>query len=268
MTPFAFTCLLPVYDGDAAEHLEAALASIAVNTLQPARIIVCEDGPLRADLAAVIEAQARRLPILRHRNPGPCGLHHNLNAALPLVETDWIARADADDLNLPDRFQAQFDYIATHPGVDAVGGDIEEFFPDGRARTKSMPTHHAAIVRYAALRNPLNHPTVVLRTAAVRAAGGYPDIPRREDYGLWVNMIGQGALMANLSRTLVRMRLGEDFHQRRAAGDTLAVERALLELKLAAGLPPLRSWAAFLLRAFALGDARASGLAYSRLRPR
>src|SRR4051812_4354857 len=112
-----FTCLLPVYDGDDAPHLEAALASIAANSVRPSLILVCEDGVLRADLAAVIDRHASSLPIRRVRNPRPRGLHHNLNNALPLVETEWFARADADDLNSPDRFETQLQALSNAPDL-------------------------------------------------------------------------------------------------------------------------------------------------------
>lgn len=222
-----FTCLLPIHDGDDADLFRQAYASILANTLLPTRILICQDGPLSTALGlAVAETGATIV-----ENPGPKGLHHNLNHALTRVETPWICRADADDLNLPDRFARQIAYLADHPEVSVLGGAIEEVSPTGSSHLKSMPLTHAAISGRARWRNPVNHMTAFVRTQAACDSGGYPAIPRKEDYGLWLAMLARGHRFANLPDVLVRARLGTDFHGRRAGLHNLASEYALYRLQ-------------------------------------
>jgi hypothetical protein len=183
------------------------------------------------------------------------------------VATPYVARFDADDINLPDRFTAQVDFARRHPEVAAFGGAILEFWPDGRTRHKTAPTTHEAIVRFAAWRNPVNHMTAFFRRDAFLAAGGYPDIPLKEDYGLWLRMLARGERLANLPQVLVRARLGADFHRRRAGRDNLASERALHRLKRAVpGLDPRASAVALALRSAALTLPCPARLAYWGLR--
>lgn len=228
---WTFTCLLPVHGLDDPGCFAAALASVAQGTVAPSEILLCQDGPLPTALAAAVEAGAARFGARVVRNSGPKGLHHNLNHAAAAVGTPWMCRADADDINLPGRFAAQLAFLRAHPEVDVLGGAILEFWPDGRTREKALPTTHDGILRWARFRSPINHMTAFFRTRVFRDVGGYPDIPRKEDYGLWVRMIEGGYRFANLKQPLVRARLGADFYARRSGFDNIASEWALFRLK-------------------------------------
>ena len=222
-----FTCLLPVHDGDDVDLFRQAYASIIANTLLPTRILICRDGALSTALGrAVAETGATIIG-----NPGHKGLHHNLNHALTRVETPWICRADADDLNLPDRFARQAAFLSDHPDVSVLGGAIEEVLPGGGRRLKSMPLTHASIRARARWRNPVNHMTAFVRTQPLREAGGYPAIPSKEDYGLWLAMLAHGCRFANLPDILVRARIGPGFLGRRAGLHNIASEYALYRLQ-------------------------------------
>jgi glycosyltransferase involved in cell wall biosynthesis len=259
----AFTCVVPVWRGDDPGAFVAAMESVAASTVAPDAIVVAQDGPLPMELAADVERAVAACGAHRLVNPGPPGLHHNLNRAIEAVKTPYVARLDADDLNLPDRFAAQVDFARSHPEVAAFGGAIQEFWPDGRTRHKATPVTHEAILRLASWRNPINHMTAFFRRDAFLAAGGYPDIPLKEDYGLWLAMLARGERLANLPQVVVHARLGEDFHRRRAGLNNFASERALYRLKH--GVPGLDHGAsamALALRSAALALPGPAGLAY------
>ena len=263
---WGFTCLVPVHGGDNPDHFEEAMDSIAAATLAPDAILICQDGPMPQTLEAVVSAQARKLHARRVRNPGPKGLHHNLNHAMGEVRTPYVARADADDINLPGRFAAQMGFLREHPQVAAVGGGIVEFWPDGRSRRKAMPLCHEDIVRYARWRNPLNHMTVVLRVDAFFDCGGYPDIPMKEDYALWLAMLRRGYRLANLGQDLVQARLGHGFYERRSGWRNFSSEYALYRLKRKVpAIGPAAAAAAFVARAGSLALAGPTRFVYERL---
>ena len=262
---WAFTCLVPVHGKDDAEHFRAALRSIGEATLAPTETLICQDGPLSPALQAAIRVLVRTPGVRVTTNPGPQGLHHNLNSAIEQVRTPWVARADADDLNLPRRFESQVRFARENPRVAVLGGGIVEFWPDGRERRKAMPQTHDEIVRRARWRNPINHMTAFFRTDAFRACGGYPNISMKEDYALWLTMIGKGFLLANLSQDLVRARLGDDFHRRRSGWRNLSSEYALYRLKR--GVPRIggaSALAALAARVAALAFAGPAAVVYER----
>ena len=263
----AFTCVVPVWRGDDPAAFAAAMESLDASTLRPDVVLIAEDGALPAPLRAAVERAAAVCKARRVVNDGAPGLHHNLNRAMATVETPYVARFDADDLNLPGRFASQVAFAAAHADVAAFGGAILEFAPDGRTRRKAAPQTHEAILRLAAWRNPINHMTAFVRRDAFLAAGGYPDIPGKEDYGLWLAMLARGERLANLPQVLVHARLGADFHRRRAGLGNLASERALHRLKRAAPqLDTRASVLALVARSAALALPGPARLAYRVLR--
>jgi glycosyltransferase involved in cell wall biosynthesis len=226
----AFTCVVPVHAGDDPAHFDLAMTSIARSTLRPAAVLIAQDGDAPDALRSVVEACVAAGAEVT-RNPGAKGLHHNLNHAIPQVRTPWIARADADDINLPDRFARQALYLERNPDVAVLGTGITEFWPDGRRREKRMPPSHEFIVRQAAWRNPINHNTAFVRMDAFADCGGYPLLLQKEDYGLWLTMIGRGYRFANLDALLVDARLGRDFYDRRAGRRNVETELGIYRIK-------------------------------------
>ena len=258
-----FTCLLPVWKGDDAEAFAEAVRSIAGSTLAPTEVLICQDGDLPEVLDRAVADAVTLLRARRVRNPGRTGLHHNLNHALASVRTPWIARCDADDINAPKRFEIQARTLAARPEVGVLGCGLIEFWPDGRTRAKAMPLTHEAIVAWARWRSPINHNAVFYRTADVLDCGGYPDVPLKEDYALWLALIARGVRFANLEDALVRARLGEGFYTRRAGSDLYHGELQLYRLKQdIAGLRGPLSAIAFAARCAALASGPAARVAY------
>ncbi len=259
--PVPFTVLIPVWRGDDPAQFAQALESIERATVTPAEVIICQDGEAPAPLEAVVRRSRARVA----RNPGPPGLAHNLNHAMGEVRTAWVARADADDVNRPGRFEAQARFLAANPRIAVLGGRIVEVAPDGARRDKPMPLTHEAIVRRARWRNPINHMTAFVNVEAFRACGGYPPIPYKEDYALWLTMIDRGFQLANLDEVLVEARLGAGFYRRRTGAHNFASERALYALKR--GMPaigPAPALAAWLARSGALAFSAPARLIYER----
>jgi hypothetical protein len=261
----AFTCVVPVHAGDDPAHFEAAMTSIARSTLRPAAVLIARDGDLPDALTAVVNACVAAGADLTC-NPGAKGLHHNLNHAIPQVRTPWIARADADDLNRPDRFERQARRLEQSPDLAVLGAGIAEFWPDGRRREKRMPTSHEAIARRAVWRNPINHMTAVVRLDAFLDCGGYPSLRQKEDYGLWLTMIGRGHRLANLDEPLVDARLGADFYDRRAGRQNLDSELGIYRIKRGVpGIGPVRAGLALAARVATLTASGPARLVYEGL---
>jgi len=201
-----FSVLLPVWAGDDRDQLDRALASVTTDqTLPPDEVVIVRDGPVPAGLQAYLDAltQARVVEL-----PENVGLAGALEEGLRHCTFDVVARMDADDVSLPDRFARQLPLIAA--GADLVGSGLLEIGADeddvvGR---RVPPTGAAEIARYARFHDPFNHPTVVYRRSAVAAAGGYRDLDLMEDYWLFARMIAAGARVENLAEPLVKYRVG------------------------------------------------------------
>jgi hypothetical protein len=145
------------------------------------------------------------------------------NAALNLVQSKWVAFADDDDLIDPDHIDSLLSEAervgadVVYPRFRVLGGDFSRRrslgdlvkVMEGVERgweTKDGERYVFAETLRAGNFIPV---TVLARTSAVRAVGGFPvgeaaprhpfpPHPRLEDWGLWLRMLDNGARFAHL----------------------------------------------------------------------
>ncbi len=224
-----FSLLVSVYDGDRPDYLRRALRSaVDDQTVRPDQVVIVTDGPVRAELTGYLEAfkatspvPVTLVPLASHAGLGPA-----LNAGLAASWFDVIARMDADDVALPNRFAVQMPLIAD---ADIVGSGLLEFVTDtdNVVGQRIPPTDPGEIIRYARVHDPFNHPTVVYRRQAVLDAGGYRHVPLMEDYALFVRMLQTGARAVNVAEPLVYYRVGASAFKRRGGTSLLLSELRL-----------------------------------------
>lgn len=229
----AFSLLLPVYHGDEAAHLKHSFhSSVNDQTLRPSEVVLVEDGPvglaLSEEIADLIEASP--VPVIHVRISQNAGLAKALTTGLGACTHDVVARMDADDISLPQRFAVQIPLIAA--GYELVGSGMCEFSEDASGAEipgaeRNPPTTPADIARYARFHDPFNHPTVVYTKTAVARAGGYAPLGLMEDYWLFVRMIADGAKAGNSAERLVKYRVSSGAYKRRGGLKLLASELQL-----------------------------------------
>jgi glycosyltransferase involved in cell wall biosynthesis len=227
----AFSLLLPVYGRDDPGQLERAfVSSVDEQTRRPDEVVLVQDGPVPDPLAATIAVLVAASPVpVRHLVlPENVGLAEALTAGLDACTHDVVARMDADDVAMPERFARQLAVI--EQGYDLVGAGLLEFTDDEAVTVgrRTPPVGEETIQRYARFHDPFNHPTVVYRKAAVQRAGGYRAVGLMEDYWLFARMLVAGAKVANLPEPLVKYRVGAGAYTRRGG---LAQLRAELQLQ-------------------------------------
>lgn len=229
--PLEFSVLLPIYDGDDAGFFRRAFASVTADqTRPPAEVVIVRDGPLNAALAAAVDETiaASSVPVVDVPLKRNEGLAAALDAGLLACTHEVVARMDADDVSLPDRFKLQLPVIEA--GADLVGSALEEFSgaEDNIVAVRRMETDPARIAREARFKDPFNHPSVVYRKSAVAAAGGYRRLDLMEDYWLFARMIASGASVANVEQSLLKYRVSSGAYARRGG---IRLLRAELELQ-------------------------------------
>ncbi|WP_438481986.1 glycosyltransferase family 2 protein [Oleiharenicola lentus] len=198
--------LLPVHN--AARYLPAALASLAAQTLTDFEIIAVDDGSTDTSpaLLRAYGAHDLRLNIISQENTGIVGA---LNAGLGLARGYFIARMDADDIALPNRFATQLAYLREHPHCVAVGTDVLYVDPEGAPLVRHRPAlDHATIIAQLLEGNggALVHPSVLFRRDAIEQAGGYrARYNWVEDLDLYLRLAAIGSL-ANLPDVFLHYR--------------------------------------------------------------
>lgn len=198
--------LMPVYNASC--YLNAALDSILAQTFADFEVIAVDDGSTdgSSDILGKAASRDDRVIVLRQQNSG---VTKALNAGLQAARGIFIARMDADDIALPDRFEKQVVYLKSNPSCVAVGGQVLLIDQDDRALCRlPVPHDHAAIDQYhlTACLSAVCHPTAMIRASAIREIGGYRDVfVSAQDVDLFLRLAEVGTL-ANLGEVVLRYR--------------------------------------------------------------
>tara|TARA_R110002096_G_scaffold285073_2_gene478884 strand:+ start:1859 stop:2704 length:846 start_codon:yes stop_codon:yes gene_type:complete len=136
------------------------------------------------------------------------GIVSALNAGLEYISSkgfDYTARLDAADLNRPNRFATQYEFLRTNQNIAMVGSNV--VFRDETSRepifTTNLPTTPRETNRWIDFRNCFIHPSVMFRNSVLDKTGVYDDrFPHIEDYVLFSRIVGV-ADTANLETPLV-----------------------------------------------------------------
>ena len=232
-----FSIITSVYKNDKPDYVRVALDSMLVEqSVKPTEIVLVRDGLVPVTLEAVLNEYETRYPdvfnIIRLEQNG--GLGNALKLGVENAKYDIIARMDSDDICLSNRFELQLKYMELHPNVDIIGGQMTEFIdtPDNIIGKRIVPCTNDEIYNFMKNRCALNHVTVMFRKETVLKAGNYQDWFWNEDYYLWVRMMMNKCVFANLSDVLVNVRSGADQYARRGGRRYYESEKGIKKLQL------------------------------------
>ena len=236
-----FSVITSVYKNDKPEYIRVALDSLLVQqTVKPDEIVLVQDGPVSHETSRLLleykDNYGEKLNVIRLTQNK--GLGNALMLGVENAKYDIVARMDSDDICAPDRFEKQLAYLESHPECDIVGGQITEFIdtPDNIVGKREVPCDNEAKYHTMRSRCALNHPTVMFKKKAVLDAGNYQDWFWNEDYYMWVRMMEQGCVFANLPDVLVNMRSGIDQYGRRGGMKYFKSEIGIKKLMLEKGM--------------------------------
>jgi glycosyltransferase involved in cell wall biosynthesis len=130
---------------------------------------------------------------------------------------DFVAIADADDVNVPTRFEKQMTLFENDPQLDAVSSGCYHFADtiNDVLYEETLPETDAEIKDFLKKRCPLCQASTMFRKSKVDEAGGYQDWYHAEDYYLWIRMFLCGATFQNTKESLLYVRSNPDYVNRR-----------------------------------------------------
>lgn len=232
-----FSIITSIYKNDNPEFVRVALDSMLdKQTVKPTEIVLVRDGQVPAALDNLLNeyemTYSTVFNIIRLEKNG--GLGKALKLGVESAKYDIVARMDSDDICLPNRFELQLQYMEAHPECDIVGGQMTEFIgePTNVVGKRVVPESNEAIYEYMKSRCALNHVTVMFRKDTILKVGNYQDWFWNEDYYLWVRMMINKCVFANLPEVLVNVRSGEDQYARRGGMRYFESEKGIQKLML------------------------------------
>jgi glycosyltransferase involved in cell wall biosynthesis len=198
---------MPVYN--AGRYLRQAVESILAQTFRQFELIAVDDGSTDDSKLILDELAARdaRVRVISRPNTGIVGA---LNEALGAARGEFIARMDADDEAVPERFTLQLARMRADPRLVALGSSVTFMDADGNSVQPCPRVQtHAEIERdlLAGDGGALIHPAVMFRASALHEVGGYrAENQYLEDLDLFLGLARVG-LLANLPESLLRYRV-------------------------------------------------------------
>lgn len=215
-----YTVLMSVYIKEKAEYLELSIQSMINQTIPPNEFIIVKDGPLTAELDAVIDSYARRYPRLFSviSNEKNLGLGPALAKGIIASKNELIARMDSDDVSVKTRCEKQLEVFQKDSTLEMVGSFEAEFIGDkgNVVSIHRVPEKHEDISKFMRRRCAILHPTVMYKKSAVIRSGNYHSVPLYEDYDLFARMILEYNVRSyNIQENLYYIRTSEDFFKRR-----------------------------------------------------
>lgn len=171
------------------DRIAKALQSILGQTFNDFEIIIIDDGSTDDTSKIVNEFDDHRIRLIH--NDKNQGLSFSLNRGIYASNGKYIARADADEVSLPFRFQRQIKILEENEYVQVVGcwyrniGRKEKPIVDIK-----FPTDEKYGVNRLIKNGPrIAHGSVMIRKKALINAGGYREEFRfAQDYDLWLRL--------------------------------------------------------------------------------
>lgn len=198
---------------NAGETLDAALSGLIARTDSALEVLALDDGSTDSGPSRVREWSRRdaRVRLLRTRGSG---LVKTLGTGLAHCRGGLVARMDADDLTHPERLHRQREALLAQPDIAVLGSRVTAFTTDGVVsegmqryvmwqNSLLSPEDHR---RELFVESPLCHPSIMLRRAALLAAGGYQETGGPEDYELFMRLSQLGYGLAKLPDVLLAWR--------------------------------------------------------------
>jgi len=178
--------ILPVYNAD--KYLHAALNSLKKQTFRDFEVLMINDGSTDSSLQILQEMEKSDSRFRVVHLPQNRGIVGALNVGIELARGNYIARMDADDISLPDRFEKQMQYIRNHQDVFILGTGLSYIDENGeRLGIDRFSDFEIPVLT----QTPILHATVIIRRHPVFTSGlrYRKEFNYAEDYCLWLEAL-------------------------------------------------------------------------------
>lgn len=194
--------IMSVYN---AEHsVERAIDSVLKQSYQNWEFIICNDGSTD-NTQEILNQYAKQHPgrFILLKNETNKYLAYSLNRCLEYATGEYVARMDADDCCMEDRFAFQVSVLDAHLEYGVVG--CAALISDGESVVGKRIPEEFPTKKNTLLGTPFMHPTIMMRKSIYEALGGYTvaNYTRRgQDWDLWFRFFAGGYQGYNIQEPL------------------------------------------------------------------
>lgn len=194
--------VMPVFNGEI--YLREAIESILNQSYSNFEFIIINDGSTDTTESIVSSYEDERIIYITQENSG---VGASLRKGCELAKGKFIARMDADDISLLNRFAVQLKFLQNNPETILVSSAVKYINNQGLETGRSFPyTTNKAIIKKLRFGSPICHPAVMMKREIYLKTGGYKNVQPFEDLLLWLAFSKHGKLY-NLSTPLLKYRV-------------------------------------------------------------
>lgn len=194
--------VMSVYNDET--FLEDSIKSILEQTFSDFEFIIINDCSTDTSYDIISRFQDERIKILE--NEHNIGLTRSLNIAIKVAKGEYIARQDADDISLPNRFEKQIFYLDNNPEIALLGTSIHRINGNGHILREVKSVNKPSFKDFLES-NHIKHGSSMFRRAIFMQLGGYNELFRySQDYELWLRF-AESYDIRNLLEPLYQLRI-------------------------------------------------------------
>jgi glycosyltransferase involved in cell wall biosynthesis len=195
---------MPVYNCE--KYLEEAMTSLLSQSFRDFEVVVVDDGSKDRSSSILRGFNDERVKIVK--NDQNLGLSASLNIGIEESHCDIIARMDADDVSMPERFEEQLKVLDGNASINFCHTNFEEIDERGNLLEPKWQNYGKLPTEWLLLwTNPIAHPSVMFRRSILPAKKQvfngeyYP----AEDYELWSRILSE-TTFHHIDRPLIKYR--------------------------------------------------------------
>lgn len=198
--------ILPAYNAE--KYLHEAIDSILNQTYTNFELIILNDGSTDKTEEIILSYSDPRIRYIK--NEQNIRLIRTLNKGIELARGKYIARMDADDISLPNRFQVEYDFMERNPDISVCSSKIYHLFSSNKiVKGHYYPCESPIACCFCSIfRTPLSHPASFFRAEILKkyrydTSDGALHI---EAFVLWGNLALANEKMAVINERLLYYR--------------------------------------------------------------
>jgi glycosyltransferase involved in cell wall biosynthesis len=204
---------MSVYNSE--RYLEEAIESVINQTFSDFELIIVNDGSTDSsvDIIKGFGASDDRIVVVQQSNTG---LTRALIKAAEFARGQYLARQDADDVSLPNRFERQLEILEQTRDA-LVFCPVQIIDDKSNILCNIYPPINESEIRTNFLRliNPIAHGSIMLRRDILVDSGSYcADVYKGQDYELYLRLLGKARFL----------RANEPLYQLRIHNETMSYE--------------------------------------------
>ena len=195
---------MPVYNSE--EYINESITSILNQTYENFELIIIDDGSTdnSKEICKNLSKKDNRIIFLDNDH---VGLTKSLNKALEIAKGKYVARQDADDVSLPNRFERQIKWFLKDKRRVLCGTNCKILTQNNKYKNnRSLKFTSNGIRKKLQYSNCFVHSSTMFLRESAQKLGNYDEnLKFAQDYDLWWKLSTQGEV-GNLNEKLLILR--------------------------------------------------------------